>query len=256
MNPQDFSHEVYDSLSGCLSCKACATACPVNIDISDLKAKFLEQYYSRYFRPLKDYITGNIEDLLMLTLYWPNWVYNLLINPISKFILQLIGIVDIPKPKKLKQKQFNIIQNTSFISWKKIDKLNIKQNSIILIPDIFTYFFRSELIIDYCKVLSHLNYNIVLTPPVKTGKPLHIKGFLKAFKKEAKETSKQLKRLEQYNCPIIGIDPAMTLTFRDEYASILKQEDIVHVQLFQEWAQTQPFIRKKRNKNSIFIRSL
>ena len=50
----DFSLEVYEAMDGCLSCKACTSMCPIKVDIPDLKAKFLNRFYTRYQRPLKD----------------------------------------------------------------------------------------------------------------------------------------------------------------------------------------------------------
>ena len=47
---QDFSHQVYDAMSGCLACKACATQCPIKVDVPDFRAEFLELYHRRYAR--------------------------------------------------------------------------------------------------------------------------------------------------------------------------------------------------------------
>ena len=37
----DFSHEVKESMSGCLACKACSTQCPIKIDVPEFRARFL-----------------------------------------------------------------------------------------------------------------------------------------------------------------------------------------------------------------------
>lgn len=62
----DFSHEVKEAMAGCLACKACSTQCPVKIDIPSFRAKFLALYYSRYLRPISDYVVANIELTLPL----------------------------------------------------------------------------------------------------------------------------------------------------------------------------------------------
>ena len=36
----------------CLSCKACKTECPSNVDLAKLKAEFLQAYYEHRMRPL------------------------------------------------------------------------------------------------------------------------------------------------------------------------------------------------------------
>ncbi|APS51876.1 hypothetical protein AVI50_14250 [Piscirickettsia salmonis] len=42
-----FEKEVYHALHGCLGCKGCATACPVQVNIPNSKAKFLNHYYQK-----------------------------------------------------------------------------------------------------------------------------------------------------------------------------------------------------------------
>ena len=51
----DFSHEVYEAMNGCLACKACASQCPIKVDVPSFRSRFLNIYYSRYQRPAKDY---------------------------------------------------------------------------------------------------------------------------------------------------------------------------------------------------------
>src|SRR4030088_1841135 len=42
----------------CLSCKACKSECPANVDIATYKAEFLSHYYENKRRPLKAYAFG------------------------------------------------------------------------------------------------------------------------------------------------------------------------------------------------------
>ncbi len=44
----DFSHEVHESMMGCLACKSCVGQCPVKVDVPEFRSKFLELYNSRY----------------------------------------------------------------------------------------------------------------------------------------------------------------------------------------------------------------
>ncbi|MCO4789692.1 hypothetical protein DK293_13760, partial [Vibrio cholerae] len=44
----DFSHEVYEAMNGCLACKACASQCPIKVDVPSFRSRFLNIYHSRY----------------------------------------------------------------------------------------------------------------------------------------------------------------------------------------------------------------
>ena len=53
---RDFSHEVKEAMDGCLACKSCVGQCPIKVDVPAFRSKFLELYYGRYLRPLRDYV--------------------------------------------------------------------------------------------------------------------------------------------------------------------------------------------------------
>lgn len=74
----DFSHEVYEAMNGCLACKACASQCPIKVDVPSFRSRFLNIYHSRYPRPVKDYLVANIETLLPVMAKAPQLVNSVL----------------------------------------------------------------------------------------------------------------------------------------------------------------------------------
>jgi Fe-S oxidoreductase len=52
------SPDVHEALDLCLACKACASECPVSVDMATYKAEFLHQYYRRRLRPRSHYVLG------------------------------------------------------------------------------------------------------------------------------------------------------------------------------------------------------
>ena len=45
---------------------------------------------------------------------------------------------------------------------------------------------------------------------------MHIKGFLTRFSKTAKTQAEFLNRVAKLNVPLVGVDPAIVLSYRDE----------------------------------------
>ena len=52
------NEEVKEALDLCLSCKACKTECPVNVDMATWKAEFLGHHYKDRIHPLQHYLFG------------------------------------------------------------------------------------------------------------------------------------------------------------------------------------------------------
>lgn len=98
INGRDFSHDVYEAMAGCLSCKACAGQCPVKVDIPEMKSRFLETYHTRYKRPIKDHVIASLENIAPLLAKAPG-LFNALqsIPPMPWIFKRFIGLTDLPK---------------------------------------------------------------------------------------------------------------------------------------------------------------
>ncbi len=57
------SETVHEALDLCLSCKACKTECPVQVDMAAYKAEFLAQHYKGRMHPLQHYVFGFADKL-------------------------------------------------------------------------------------------------------------------------------------------------------------------------------------------------
>ena len=58
--------QVKRALDLCLSCKACKSECPANVDIATYKAEFLSHFYENKSRPLQAYAFGMIDKWLQI----------------------------------------------------------------------------------------------------------------------------------------------------------------------------------------------
>jgi FAD/FMN-containing dehydrogenase/Fe-S oxidoreductase len=237
----DFSHQVNESMQACLACKSCVGQCPIKVDVPEFRAKFLELYYGRYLRPVKDYFVGSLEILLPLIAKVP-WLYNSLMKPkwVKKFMARYVGMVDSPLLTGISLEQAAKKLSVPYASLEVIAKLSDEEKSraVILVQDAFTSYFETQVVIDVLSTLKKLNFVPMLAPFKPNGKALHVHGFLKAFARAADANATYLNGLASAKIPLIGIDPAMTLTYRFEYKKILG-ETAPPVLLIQEWLAKQ-----------------
>jgi Fe-S oxidoreductase len=93
-----------------------------------------------------------------------------------------------------------------------------------LLQDGFTSIYEPQLVLDVYDLLTYLGYQVYVFPFFPSGKPLQVKGFLKAFQRIAAQNVSTLTQLSQLDIPLIGIEPSIVLSYRDDYPKILKNQ--------------------------------
>ncbi|MDB6443720.1 FAD/FMN-containing dehydrogenase [Pseudomonas sp. NFACC32-1] len=237
MGQRDFSHEVYEAMAGCLACKSCAGQCPVKVNVPEFRSRFLELYHSRYLRPLKDYLIGSLEYTVPHIARMPR-LYNFVMGarPVRWVLERAAGMVDSPL---LSLVDFTAACRTWGVEAATPERLAAlsdeqREKSVILVQDAFTRFFETPLLVDWLELIARLGYKVYLAPYAPNGKPLQVQGFLKAFEKAANFNGQTLSSLQHYRIPLVGLDPAMTLVYRQEYTKAAG--DVApRVLLAQEW---------------------
>ncbi|MFP4263136.1 MAG: FAD-binding and (Fe-S)-binding domain-containing protein, partial [Halomonas sp.] len=234
----DFSHEVYEAMAGCLACKSCAGQCPVKVDVPDSRARFLEAYHGRYLRPPRDYLIGGLEFLLpALSRVAP--LYNAALGNrlVARLLAGPVGMVDSPRLSRASLSKQLAAWGVAEATPTALGLLTEAQkaNSVVIVQDAFTSHFEAKLVMDIVELLSRLDVRVFVAPFSPNGKPLNVQGFLGAFARTAEKQAARLRALAEFDVPLVGIDPAMTLTYRQEYVKALGPDAVPEVLLLQEW---------------------
>ncbi len=236
----DFSHQVYDAMSGCLACKACATQCPVRVDVPDFRAQFLELYHRRYARPLGDYFTALLERMLPLMVLAPRVTNLLMGNALGRFLTKwLIGITDAPLLDPEPATRRLARQGIPISRVEEIEQLPKDAPVVVVLQDAFTTFYEPSVLEASCLLLRALGFEPRVLPYFENGKALHIKGFLRLFGRVVVRNTELLRRVGALGFPMVGIEPAVVLTYRDEYPKALEGNTGFRVWLLQEWLAEQ-----------------
>ncbi|MCF3642647.1 FAD-binding oxidoreductase [Rhizobium sp. TRM95111] len=233
-NRDDFSHEVRAAMDTCLACKACAGQCPVKVSVPAFRAKFLELYYGRYLRPLKDPVVATIETMLPLMLRMRP-LYNLFVgSAIGRAVMRRAGLTALPALPRLSLRRDLIRRGIAVATPQALADLSggERADAVIFVPDAFTEHFDPQVLLDAVDVAVRLGLRTFIAPPLANGKALHVHGYLRTFERTAQRTAGRLDRLAEAGIPLVGIDPSMTLTYRGEYAGTRMRARIL---LPQEW---------------------
>jgi len=242
INARDFSHDVYEAMAGCLSCKACAGQCPVKVDIPEMKSRFLEAYHTRYKRPVKDYVIASLEALAPVMAVAPG-LFNTLqsIPPMPWIFKRFIGLTDLPKLDRQGLKSALRKRGIARFKQADLDALTPAQKakSVIIVQDCFTTHYDTDVLLAHVDLLQTLGYQVFVPPYRANGKAMHVKGFLKKFDYLAQQNDIVYGKIAASGVAMVGIEASVALTYRQEYAQRLYDRPDYRVHLFHEWLSTE-----------------
>ena len=195
--------EVFDL---CLSCKACASECPSNVDIATLKAEFLYQYQETNGYSFRSKLFANNVKYNKLGSIAPALTNAILNTPFAKAAMGVAQQRSVPKlaPKTLKK-------------WVKKQPKTSHAKTVYFFCDEFTNFYDVTIGKDAFYLFDKLGYNLKLIAHEESGRSFISKGFLKQAKAICNLNVAIFKDLITEETPLIGIEPSAILTFRDEY---------------------------------------
>jgi len=207
-----FDHkELKDVFDLCLSCKACASECPSNVDVAALKAEFLYQYQKENGVSFRTRLFADNVKYNKLGSIAPS-ITNMILN--TSFSKRFIGVAverSIPKLAQITTKKWYKKHKDQFV------KKQYPLGQVYLFIDEFTNFYDDVIGRDCIEVLSKLGYEVIISDHQESGRSFISKGLLDEAKKLANQNVEFFKDKINKDAPLVGIEPSAILTFRDEY---------------------------------------
>ncbi|MGZ9675910.1 FAD-binding and (Fe-S)-binding domain-containing protein [Flavobacterium sp. GNP001] len=205
-----FDHkELYEVFELCVSCKACSSECPSNVDVAALKSEFLYQYQKANGFSLRNKIfayNARLNALGSITPNITNWIANL------SLVKNTMGVA--------KERTVPHLATNTFRSWlgkQKRKQTEFPNGKLVLFVDEFTDYYDVQVGIDAYELLSALGYEVLIIDHEESGRAFISKGFLGQAKAIANTNVAIFSGFISENLPLVGLEPSAILTFRDEY---------------------------------------
>lgn len=215
-----FDHEelkqVFDL---CLSCKACASECPSNVDVAALKAEFSYQYQKVHGIPFRTKLFAYNVKYNTLGSIWPAFT-NLVLN--TGVVKRAIGVASersIPALVSLTTRKWYDKNKRRFESKSSIN------GKIYLFLDEFTNFYDDQVGKDCIELLTALGYRVIITDHFESGRSFISKGLLDQAKDLANRNIEFFTEKVDKDTPLVGLEPSALLTFRDEYLRLADNKE-------------------------------
>ena len=215
--PQEWANEdLKDVLDLCVSCKACKSACPSNVDMAAMKGEFLYQYHRSNGIDRRTKMMAKMPETARKILPMAGFVNGMMQAPIlGGLVKNWMGIA-----QKRTLPTFN---RTTFRKW-QADQAPGKggQGTVYLFADEFVNYQELELGQSTYALLEGLGYEVRIVPHAPSGRTYISKGLLEEARACASENVEVFAPLISEENPLVGIEPSAILSFRDEYPSLLK----------------------------------
>ena len=235
---QEELKQVFDR---CLSCKACASECPSNVDVASFKAEFLYQYQKSNPPSLRTKLFANNVKYNKLGSLTPTLTNAILNTKITKILMGIAPERSIPK-----------LASKTLRKWygqqAKIE--NTKNGKVYLFCDEFTNYYDVQVGIDTVQLLQKLGYQVEIIDHEESGRSFISKGFLDEAKTIANKNIATFKELLTDETPLIGIEPSAILSFRDEYIRLADNKEAAQ-QISTHTFTIEEFIQKEIKKGKI-----
>jgi FAD/FMN-containing dehydrogenase/Fe-S oxidoreductase len=213
------NQEVKDALDLCLSCKACKTECPVNVDMATWKSEFLAHHYEGRVHPLHHYAFGFMDRVARLGSIAPSMANIALAIPgIRLGVKSVLGIAPQRELPRLAKRSFR----TTHAEGPKTGN----RRDVLLWPDTWNNYFHPTALTAAARVLQEAGTRV--TVPKKhicCGRPLYDFGFLDEARRYLLRILEELEPQIRAGIPVVMLEPSCASVFRDELVNLFPKDE-------------------------------
>lgn len=206
--------EILEVLDLCISCKACKSECPSNVDMTRYKAEYLQHHYDSSHIPLRSFAVSHMADIQrigsIIPVLYNFFGKNIFTSNLIKRTINFHPSREIPQIHKYKN---STIQNNIHYKYK-----------VNLFLDEFTKYNDKEVVEAFVYLLNKLGYEVLFPKHEESARASLSKGLLKRAKKIAMKNIELLKDVISEEIPLVGIEPSAILSFRDEYPALAEND--------------------------------
>ena len=220
------SETVHEALDLCLSCKACKTECPVQVDMAAYKAEFLAQHYKGRMHPLQHYVFGFADKLARFGSIAPGITNAILAGGItSPIVKRIAGVAQQRVLPRLAKRSYQQLRTANESNGATHDA-HSSASSVLLWPDTWNNYYHPQTLVAAETVLTTAGFE-VKSPKghICCGRPLYDFGFLDHARAYLKDVLERMAPQISAGMPFIFLEPSCASVFKDELLEFFPKDD-------------------------------
>ena len=207
-----------EAMDLCLSCKACKTECPSNVDMSKLKSEMLHLRNKEIGISIKTKLIANQRWIAQIASYFP--FSNHIVK--SKFFRK-----SVEKIASIDSRRILPLYDSRFL--KSIPSLNRNAKKdgkkVLLFADTYMLYHEYSLGIKAYRLLTMLGYEVEIYAQQCCQRPAISKGLLEQAKSKGKVLLEDLKKYCDQKIPILVIEPSCATALLDDLPDLMDSTD-------------------------------
>jgi Fe-S oxidoreductase len=217
------SERLHQVLDLCLSCKACKSECPSNVDMAKMKSDVLQIYYDKHGLSLRDKLIRGSSDAAakfsgalsrIVNYIQETEVFRSTLEKLAGFDHRRVLPEYAPEPfhKWFEKKGNNTFKNPS--------------KKVVLFADTYLNFHEPNVGISALQLLNSCGYEVILANVGCCQRPKISHGFLRDAKTEGTKTVNALKKYLDQGLAIVVCEPSCASALNDDLPDLIEDESL------------------------------
>ena len=225
------SAAVHEALDLCLSCKACKSECPVQVDMAAYKAEFLAQHYQGRLRPLRHYLFGFADQFARWGSQASALTNSILTGPLTApFIKRIAGVAPERRLPRLAAESFQKSRSKAQNSAPKrpVPKNPAQESGapqVVVWPDTWNNYYHPQALAAAECVLTQAGFRVAVPQGhICCGRPLYDFGLLGPARAYLAKVLDRMTPWIDRGLPFLFLEPSCASVFRDELLQLFPED--------------------------------
>ena len=241
-------HRLHEILDLCLECKACASECPLSVDMATLKSEFLHQYQAIHGTPFRSRLFGAariVGRCGSATAPLSNMASSA--PPVRWVLERTLGITSrrpLPRYERQTLPRWHARRGSK-------TSLPRGQREIVFLADSFTAFSEPRIGQAAIELLEAAGWRVHVETQGCCGRSSLSKGLLRRARRDAQALIERLHPFAARGVPVVGCEPSCVFTVRDDVPRLLSNVPAARVVASQVRSLSEVLLEAIRSDESL-----